>query len=116
MAALSALRSRQLLLDVLFIIQQIVVVLVVIIVTFFGLIGIFVFVIIFRDDVDAHGVSLHDFHLGFALGASENFAFLYFVLIDIDCNRTFGTVNQGRNLRPEVPRFTGASVLYTRNW
>jgi hypothetical protein len=88
----------------------------------FFLIIFFVVVIVvsfFGDEIEMDGMGLRDFELGFALGAAEDFAFLDFVLIDVDFCGTFGAANHGNILRKMVgPTRTGkhasmTSVLYT---
>jgi hypothetical protein len=88
---------------------------------FFILIIIVVVIVIsfFGNEIQMDGMRLRDFELGLAFGAAENFAFLHFVLIDVDFSGTFGAANHGNILRKMVgPTRTGkhasmSSVLYT---
>jgi hypothetical protein len=64
-------------------------------------------------------VGLRDFQLRFALRATENLAFFYFVFIDIYFGGTLGAANHGSILHRFVSpaareaRITAVSVLYT---
>jgi hypothetical protein len=91
-----------------------------------GLLGLVLVIIIvvivisvFGDEIQMDGMRLRDFELGFALGATEDFAFFDLVLIDVDFCGTFGAANHGNILRKIVgPTRTGkhasmSSVLYT---
>jgi hypothetical protein len=66
----------------------------------FGLVFLVVlFVQIIRDDVQMDGMRLRNFHLGFALGATQDFAFLDLVFVDVDFSGTFGAADHGSILR-----------------
>src|SRR6476661_8501957 len=54
---------------------------------------------IIRDDVQMDGVRLRDLELGFALGATQDLAFLDLVFVDVDFGGTFWTTNHGSILR-----------------
>jgi len=92
---------------------------IIVIVVFFVVIIVVIVIAVFRNDVQMHGMSLRDFHFGFALWAAQDFSFLHFVLIDVDFCGTFGAANHGNILRKIVgPTRTGkhasmTSVLYT---
>jgi hypothetical protein len=65
-----------------------------------AIVGIFfvlilVFVVIFRDHVYVHWMSLHNLQLGLTFRAIKDLALLHFVLIHIDFNGTFGAANHG---------------------
>jgi hypothetical protein len=74
---------------------------------------------VFGNEIQMDGMRLRDFELGFALGATEDFAFFDLVLIDVDFCGTFGAANHGNILRKIVgPTRAGkhasmSSVLYT---
>src|SRR5215472_2843157 len=83
----------------------------------------FFLVEVIGDEVQVHRMGLRDFELGFALGTTQNLAFLDFVFIHIDFGGTFRTTNHGSSL-PTLARSCGGtrtappscSVLYTEAW
>ena len=89
---------------------------VIFVVVFFVII---VVVAVFRDDVEVNRVDLRNFHFDLAFWAAEDFAFLDFVLVNVDFSGTFGAANHGNILRKIVgPMHAGertsmSSVLYT---
>lgn len=54
---------------------------------------VFVFI---RDHVQTNRVHLNNLDLNLALGAAEDFAFLYFVFINVDLDGTFRTADHSR--------------------
>jgi hypothetical protein len=58
-----------------------------------------VVIIIFRDDIQVDGMYLGDFEFGFALGATKDFALLYFVFVDVNFCGTLRAANHGSILR-----------------
>src|SRR5215472_19101343 len=83
----------------------------------------FFLVEVIGDEVQVHRMGLRDFELGFALGTTQNLAFLDFVFIHIDFGGTFRTTNHGSSL-PTLARSCGGTrtappscrVLYTEAW
>ena len=74
------------------------------------LIFLFVFFIhIIGDEVQMDGMRLRNFQLGFALGATQNLAFLDFVFVHIDFGGTFRATDHGSILRRVVR--AGAELL-----
>jgi hypothetical protein len=87
---------------------------------FFLLVVIIIFIV--GDEIEVDGMRLRNLEFGFALGATENFAFFDFVLIDIDFGGTFGTADHESILR-KIRRGVGqkerpppCSVLYTARY
>jgi hypothetical protein len=66
---------------------------------YFFLFLVFIFVEVFGDDVQMDGVYLRNFQLRFALRATEDFAFLNFVFVDVDFGGTFWATDHGSILR-----------------
>jgi hypothetical protein len=60
---------------------------------------IIVVIFIVGDEIEVHGMRLRNLEFGFALGATENFAFLDLIFIDIDFGGTFGTADHRCILR-----------------
>jgi hypothetical protein len=59
----------------------------------------FILIDVVGDDVQMDGMRLRDLQLGLALGAAEDFPFLYFVFIDINFRGTFWATDHGSILR-----------------
>jgi hypothetical protein len=84
---------------------------------FFLVVVIIIFIV--RDEIEVDGMRLRNLEFGFALGATENFAFFDFVLIDIDFGGTFGTADHKSILRnwrrggKPIERPPPCSVLHT---
>jgi hypothetical protein len=87
---------------------------------FFLVVVIIIFIV--GDEIEVDGMRLRNLEFGFALGATENFAFFDFVLIDIDFGGTFGTADHKSILRKlvrgvgERERPPPCSVLYTARY
>ncbi len=69
---------------------------------FFFVVIIVIFIV--GDEIEVDRMRLRDLEFGFALGATENFAFLDLVFIDIDLGGTFGTANHRCILRKSAER------------
>src|SRR5579872_3318985 len=61
-----------------------------------------VFFVVFGDDVQVHGMSLHHFQLGFTFRAVQNLAFFHFVFVEIDFDGAFRTANHSRTSWPNM--------------
>jgi len=76
------------------------------------LLFLFILIVVFRDGIDLHGMDLNDFHLGFALGTRQDFAFFHFIFVDVNFSSAFRTPDHGENLLGERIGSPTASVLY----
>jgi len=87
-------------LDVLFVVFFVVffVVILVELVSILRLLVLFLLILVIQDGVYLDGVDLNDFHLGFALGTGQDFAFFDFIFVDINFSSAFGTADHGENL------------------
>jgi hypothetical protein len=71
----------------------------------FFFVVIFFFIIeVVRDEVQMHGMRLGDLKLGFALGATQDFAFFDFVFVYVDFGGTLRATDHGSILRSNVRR------------
>jgi hypothetical protein len=77
-----------------------------------GLLILVVLILIVRDGIDLHGMDLDDFHLSFTFGTGQDFAFLYFVFIDVDFSCAFRTSDHVENLLENGWGKLAAGVLY----
>jgi hypothetical protein len=68
------------------------------VVSVLGLFLFFFVVIVVGDGVDLDGMNLNNFHFGFALGAGQDFAFLDFVLVNVNFSGAFRAPDHGGNL------------------
>src|SRR5216684_5347345 len=57
------------------------------------------FVRVIGDEVQVDGMRLGDLEFGFALGTTQDLAFLDFVFVDVDFGGTFRATNHGSTLR-----------------
>ena len=90
----------------LFLVRFFLIVVVIVIIVVFGIglfsgLGFLIVVIIFiiGNEVEVDRMRLRNLEFRFALGATENFAFLDLVFIDIDFGGTFGTADHRCILR-----------------
>lgn len=77
----------------------------------------FFFVIVFGDGIDLDGVSLDNFHFGFALGAGQDLAFLDFVFVNVNFSGAFRAPDHGENLLADQVRDRrrrGPAGIWTR--
>lgn len=76
-----------------------------------GLIFLLFLVQVIGDEVQVHGMGLRDFQLGFALRATQDFAFLDFVFIHIDFGGAFRTADHVSILRTAVRKSGGTRTV-----
>src|SRR5216683_2643576 len=57
------------------------------------------FVRVIGDEIQVDGMRLGDLEFGFALGTTQDLAFLDFVFVDVDFGGTFRATNHGSTLR-----------------
>jgi hypothetical protein len=91
---------------IIFIVVVIVIIIVVIIfivvekiAVFLGSLYFFLFVIVIGDAIEGDRVGLGHFQFRFTFGATKNFAFFDFVLVDVDFSGTFRAADHGSSLR-----------------
>src|ERR1700756_2827712 len=77
--------------------------LIIVIVIFGHILFVFLFfyVIVVRNDIHMHGMSLRDFHLGLAFRAAQDLSLFHFVFIHIEFGSTIRAADHGHFLRSE---------------
>jgi hypothetical protein len=83
---------------VLFVVVLFFVVILVELVSILRLFVLIVLIVVIGNGIHLDRMDLNDFHLGFALGAGEDFAFFHFIFVDVNLGSAFGAANHGENL------------------
>jgi hypothetical protein len=94
--------SKELLLQVFLLVFQGFVPQIAVISACFHFFFLFIIVVIFGDDVQMHGMGLHNFELGFTFRAIQNLALFHFVLIEINLDGAFGAAHHSRTSWPSM--------------